>query len=70
MESTLPDAPWIVDAERNGYPTEDPVICPVCGAECSTIYFNKDRSEPIACDRCLIEQDAYEWREEKENENV
>ena len=38
MMTDLPDAPWIVDAEQNGYPHAEPVKCPVCGKECETIY--------------------------------
>ena len=64
----LPDAPWIREAETIGYGEESP-RCPICGEYCESIYYNKLRSEPIACDRCLIERNAYEWQEEeKENE--
>ena len=34
----LPDAPWIRDAELNGYPSPDPVCCPVCGDEANSFY--------------------------------
>lgn len=63
----LPDAPWIRDAERNGYPSTEPVYCPICGKECTTIY--KDiNSEVFACNWCLEEQDADEWQaQEKES---
>ena len=63
----LPDAPWIRDAELNGYPSNDPVRCPFCGEECDTLF--KDRyGELFACDRCLGKVDAYEWAEDQRME--
>ena len=63
----LPDAPWIREAETIGY-GDDPPICPVCGSACEEIYYTKDGSEPIACDRCLITKDAYEWQYENKGD--
>ena len=63
----LPDAPWIRKAETEGYPFDGPdyaVKCPVCDAECETIY--EDAYGTVAgCDKCLIWKDAWEWYEEK-----
>lgn len=60
----VPDAPWIRDAEMNGYPSPDPVYCPLCDEECLTIY--RDRYGTVfGCDRCIEEQDAGEWAEEE-----
>ena len=61
---TSPDAPWIREAERDGYPDPPPVECPCCGEECTTIYANQ-YGEVFACNWCLIEQDAGEWAEEE-----
>lgn len=66
---SVPDAPWIREAEMFGYPPNDdpPVICPVCGAECETVFFSDVRwKDIVACNKCLREQDAYEWRDEEE----
>ncbi len=64
------DAPYIVEAETIGYGEENP-ICPICGQYCEEIYYTKVRSDPIACDRCLISRNAWEWQEEKkENERT
>ena len=30
---SLPDAPWIRDAELNGLPEDPEVECPVCGSK-------------------------------------
>ena len=60
----LPDAPWIRDAEQNGYPSDDPVKCPLCGDECDTIY-EDIYGTVVGCDRCLVWKDASEWREEQ-----
>lgn len=44
--------------------------CPVCGDECETVYKNCD-GEVIACDGCIVSQDALEWEaEEKEAEEA
>lgn len=60
----IPDAPWIRDAELNGYPSADPVVCPVCGEECEEI-FEDVYGTVVGCDRCLISKDAWEWAEER-----
>lgn len=68
MQNIVPDAPYIREAETVGYGEECP-ICPICGQYCEEIYYTKVRSDPIACDRCLISRNAWEWQEEKkENE--
>lgn len=66
----IPDAPWIREAERDGYPTGDEIECPICGASCSSVYYSTTNwKEIIACNKCLVEWDAYEWKEEqKEND--
>jgi len=52
--STVPDAPWIREAEIDGWGTEDlPIICPVCGQECERIYFIKGNRETIGCENCI-----------------
>ena len=66
----LPDAPWIREAEMNGMPPYDygpEPVCPICGRECETIYFNKD-GEPFACDCCVKTKDAWEYQDEKKEE--
>ena len=64
----IPDAPWIRDAERYGYPEPDPVKCPCCGEECETIYMDQCGTV-FACDVCLDHKDAYEWAEEEKERN-
>lgn len=57
----IPDHPIIRNCERTGWPDgKDPEypICPVCGAECETIY--KDQEGAIVgCDGCVSIQDAW-----------
>ena len=60
----IPDAPYIRDAEQNGYPSWEPVYCPVCGEECETIYLDQSRNV-CGCDKCMKTQDAGEWLEEE-----
>lgn len=60
MENLLPDAPWIRDAELNGVPADDPVLCPICGEECDTI-FEDDDGTAFGCENCVRKRDAYDW---------
>lgn len=60
----IPDAPWIREAERDGFPADDPVKCPVCGEECDEIYADM-YGNVFGCDECIIRQDAWEWAEER-----
>jgi len=39
--------------------------CPVCGEECSTIYYNYYH-EPVGCDECMYTRDAWEVMEDDE----
>ena len=52
----IPDAPWIRDAELNGYPSPEPVKCPICGDDADT-FFLQD-GFVIGCNRCVTETDA------------
>ena len=54
----IPDHPAIRHAERFGM-DEGPVpICPVCGAECETIFRDKKSLEILGCDVCIDSLDA------------
>ena len=59
----IPDAPWVRDAEMYG-PPYDEVICPCCGEECETIYSDQNGTV-FACDKCLEQQDAWDWKQEQ-----
>lgn len=52
----IPDAPWIRDAEMNGYPDPPPVYCPICGDEALTFYLQD--GIVIGCEHCVTETDA------------
>lgn len=65
--NSIPDAPWIREEERDGYPSVPPVYCPCCGEECTTVYGNS-YGEIFACNWCVKEKDADDWAEE-EREN-
>ncbi|MCM1439196.1 MAG: hypothetical protein NC131_08340 [Roseburia sp.] len=62
MRPDIPDHPIIQNCERTGYPdgrAPDYPICPICGAECDTIY--KDRDGTIfGCDECVSSVDAWD----------
>lgn len=65
----VPDAPWIRDAEINGDPAPDPVICPVCYRECERIYYYKGDRDALGCENCIDWMDAYDWDEQRGGEN-
>lgn len=59
----LPDAPWIRDAETNGY-TDGPEIpdpvCPYCGYENPDQFFVMDGTV-LGCDHCIDMVDTHDW---------
>jgi len=63
LSMTIPDAPWIRDAETNGYPAGDDaeLICPCCGKEAESYYLDNE-DNIIGCDECVRCVDAFEWR--------
>ena len=58
----IPDAPWIRDAELNGYPAGEDVelLCPCCGKEAESYYLDSD-DNIIGCEECIRCVDACEW---------
>ena len=51
------------------YPTpqEKPQpVCPVCYQECYTVYLVN--GEVVGCDNCVLELNAYEWLDERNEE--
>ncbi len=61
----LEDHPVIANMERTGYPDEkepDYPHCPICGAECDSVYINKD-VEVIGCEGCVRTKNAWECSE-------
>ena len=69
--SQLPDAPWIQEAEMEGLPASDPVICPECGQECETIYIDRlgKHDTVFGCDKCLRGIDAWDWKSMQPDED-
>ena len=64
----IPDAPWIRDAEQNGYPSDEPVYCTECGEECETVYVDFD-GHCFGCNNCLKAKDAWEWFQDRKEAN-
>ena len=61
---SLPDAPWIRDAESRGYVSDLPEVnCPVCGQSCATIYIDQ-KNEPCGCENCISTRTSMDWLEE------
>lgn len=59
----IPDHPVIVNMERTGHPEgkePEPVLCPLCGGECETIYRAKEDREIVGCDLCIESIDPSE----------
>ena len=56
MPHSIPDHPVIANMERTGYPDGKwpaPLLCPLCGGECETIYRTKEDREIVGCDLCI-----------------
>jgi hypothetical protein len=64
---TVPDAPWIRDAEMHGVPEEPDVHCPICGETASYIYLYD--GDAIGCNNCIKIREASDWAYEEEEEN-
>ena len=63
MPHSIPDHPVIANMERTGYPDgkePDPVLCPLCGGECETIYRRRKDYEIVGCDICIQRIDPWE----------
>lgn len=61
----IPDHPVIRNLERTGYPdSKAPEYprCPICGAECKTIYQDVD-GDIFGCDQCVATKDAWKFEE-------
>ena len=59
----IPDHHVIANLERTGYPDgkeSEPVLCPLCGGDCETIYRRKEDREVVGCDLCIEGIDP--WR--------
>ena len=67
----IPDAPWIRDAEINGYQVGDDVelYCPCCGKEAVSYYLDSD-DNILGCDECIRWVDAYEWYAEHKEDDL
>lgn len=65
----MQDAPYIQEAERNGMPPYIYPVCPCCGEECETIYADQ-YGTVFACDRCLMEQDAWDWQKDQKEADL
>lgn len=66
----IPDAPHIREAEMYGMPPYDDgpePTCPICGAECETIFLDKDGTE-FGCDQCIQTLDAWEWADKEKGD--
>lgn len=63
MLHDIPDHPVIANMERTGYPDgkePEPVLCPICGRACETIYRDVDDHEIKGCDLCIESVDPWE----------
>ena len=60
---SIPDHPVIANMERTGYPDgkwPEPLLCPLCGGECETIYRNRESGEVVGCDLCIESIDPWD----------
>ena len=59
----VPDHPTIKNCENTGYPdgreAKEP-ICPRCGRECDTIYYDVRYGDIVGCENCISAEDAWE----------
>lgn len=63
MGYLIPDDPIIRCMERTGMPPweqeDSQYFCPVCGAECETVYIDED-DQVVGCDCCIRAKDVYD----------
>lgn len=64
----IQENPIIRNCELFGYPSSDylnfrPPVCPICGEECERFFVRDPDGDIIGCDKCVTEEDAYEWQE-------
>ena len=65
---SVPDHPVVANLLRTGYPdgrAPREYCCPVCGAECQTIYTDSTRAA-VGCDVCLDAMEAWDYFDEEE----
>lgn len=58
----MSDHPIVESLDRTGLPPWDKgqePICPVCGASCETIYFDRN-GDAVGCDECVEARDAWD----------
>lgn len=57
--------------QDNPFPPADDncPICPICGENCTTVFRLKKTGEVYGCNKCIREQDAWEWQNEQEEPN-
>ena len=61
---TIPDAPWIIEACRNGMPEAEETFCPICHEECEQIFFRKsDKADVLGCENCIDWEPSDCWEE-------
>lgn len=58
---TIPDAPWIREAERYGVQEPPPAHCPICGEETDYYYLDQN-GDIIGCDYCVRHVDVDTYR--------
>ena len=63
---SVPDAPYIQEAQQEGIHSPDPVKCPICNKRAELIYLSPSGYCVEGCDKCIKRVDAYEWYEEKQ----
>ncbi len=52
----IPDHPTIRNMEATGHPDgkePEPVLCPLCGGECESLYRSREGLEILGCDLCV-----------------
>ena len=73
MSEQIPDAPWIREAERDGYPASDipdEIECPCCGRLTNIIYTERNGWDAIGCDNCIHERPVWEWYEHNKDQFI
>ncbi len=56
----LPDHPAVAMALETGYPSlVHWPVCPVCGAQCQTIFIQCESDERLGCEFCYDGDDDY-----------
>ena len=67
-----PNLPYVGERYRTGnygeddYGNQETFVCPMCGCDSVTVYFNEHTNEIVGCEEFVKVQDFTEWEHERD----